>query len=500
MRVKKILFIISLCSFIACKKDDDDFFVNEDPASFTEIGTLDIGDVGAAEISAYDPATQRLFVVNNGTTNKIDVIDFKNPSAPVVIKSIPVTIYGGFVNSLDVSNGKLAAAIESANKQDAGKVVVFKTDDYSEVKIVNVGSLPDMVTYSPDGKYILTANEGEPSADYLNDPLGTVSVISVNDNYAVTNIDFSSFAGSQSTLAAAGLRVFGPGASFAKDMEPEYVAVSSDSKTAYVTLQENNAIAKINIASKTVSAIYPLGFKDYNLSENKIDPSDKDAGPVLGNWKVQGMYQPDAISFIMVGGQPYLFTANEGDVREYSAFTENKRVKDVKLDGTAFPNGSDLKKDEQLGRLNITTTMGDSDNDGDFDVLYSFGSRSFSVWNGNNGALVYDSKNELEVKSIAANVYDDTRSDDKGVEPEGLTTGIVGSYQLAFIGMERVDAVAVYDIANPSNPVFLQLLKCGDAPEGVLFISAKDSPTKKSLLVVSSENDGVIKVYTPKTF
>jgi len=147
----------------------------------------------------------------------------------------------------------------------------------------------------------------------------------------------------------------------------------------------------------------------------------------------------------------------------------------------------------------ITTTLGDANGDGVFDALYSLGARSFSVWNGNNGSQIFDSKNELDAKCAANSTYDDGGSDDKSVEPEGITIGTVGSKKVAFVGMERADAVAVYDVTNPVKPVFLQLLKCGDAPEGVLFISAKNSPTKKSLLVVSSENDGVIKVYTPKT-
>jgi hypothetical protein len=151
-----------------------------------------------------------------------------------------------------------------------------------------------------------------------------------------------------------------------------------------------------------------------------------------------------------------------------------------------------------LGRLNVTTTLGDTDKDGDYDELYSFGARSFSVWNGNSGELVFDSKNELEKKASAATWYDDNRSDDKGVEAEGIALGEVGKKKLAFIGLERADAVAIYDVTTPTAPVFLQILKTGDAPEGVLFISAKDSPIQQSLLVISSEDDGVIKVYKPK--
>ena len=499
MRTLLLFVIIHALILSSCKKNDAIVQISEDAASFSETGSIDIGDLGAAEISTYDPQTKRLFVVNNSTVNKIDMINFADPSKPALITSIQLSSYGGFVNSLDVHDGKLAAAIEATDKQAAGKVVIFKTSDYSEVKVITVGALPDMITYSPDGKYILTANEGEPSADYLNDPLGTVSIISVDNNYSVVNVDFSSFASSQATLTAGGLRVFGIGNNFAKDMEPEYVTISPDSKTAWVTLQENNAIAKLDIATKTVTNIFPLGFKNYNLDDNKMDLSDLDGGISFSNkWNVKGMYQPDAIAVYPGGSTPLLFTANEGDAREYTALTEAKRVKSITLDPTVFPNAAALKADAQLGRLNITTTKGDTDGDGDFDELFSFGARSFSIWNGNTGNMEYDSKNELDIKVNGEGLYDDTRSDDKGCEPEGLTIGKVGGRTLLFVGMERVDAVAIYDISNPYQPVFMKILKCGDAPEGVLFISQDESPTGRSLLVVSSENDGVVKVYTTK--
>lgn len=507
-----LLFSLLLTSLYSCKKDtpketEPEFFVNEDAATFSEIGSLDIGDLGAAEISAFDPATNKLFVVKNeneglaNQLNQIEVIDFSNPTAMKSIGSIAMKPFGGAVNSVAVHGGKLAAAIQADNKQANGKVAVFKTSDHSKIAEITVGALPDMITFSPDGKYIMTANEGEPSTDYTNDPAGTVSIISVENNYAVTTIDFSSMTSQQTALMQKGFRIFGPGLNFVKDIEPEYITISADSKTAWVTLQENNGIAKIDIATKTISNIFPLGFKDYNLAGNEIDPSDDDKKYLAAKWPVKGIYMPDAIAVLESNGIPYLFTANEGDAREYDAFVEVKRVKDktITLDPAVFPNATDLKKDGQLGRLNITTTLGDANGDGLLDVLYSLGSRSFSVWNGNTGAQIYDSKNELDLKTVEAGVYDDGRSDDKSVEPEGITIGTVGNKKVAFVGMERADAVAVYDVTNPTTPSFLQIFKCGDAPEGVLFIPAKDSPTKKSLLVVSSENDGVLKVYTPKS-
>lgn len=490
-------FLILFTSLLSCRKTNSASAPAEDAFSLAETGSIDLGDAGASEISAYDPSTKKLFVVNNSAVNKIDVVDLSNTSKPTLLTSIGLSAYGGFVNSLSIHSGKLAAAIENTNKQDAGKVVVFNTTDYAEIKAITVGALPDMVTYSPDGKYILTANEGEPSDNYANDPTGSVSIISTTD-YSVISLDFSGFASQVGTLSAAGLRIFGVGNNFAKDIEPEYVTISSDSKTAWVTLQENNGIAKIDLDTKVITNIFPLGFKNYMLDNYRMDISDRDNAIAFNkNWNVKGMFQPDAIA-VVNAGIPLLFTANEGDAREYTALTEVKRVKDVNLDPLSFPNSSVLKQDANMGRLNITTTRGDTDGDGDFDELYSFGARSFSIWNGNTGELVYDSKNDLDARIAADGLYDDGRSDDKGTEPEGLTIGQIGDRNYLFIGLERADAIAMYDITNPYYPLFIKTFRTGDGPEGVLFIPAKDSPNGKSLLVVSNENDGLIKIYSTK--
>lgn len=474
----------------------------QESTTFSEIASLPIGGgEGAAEISAYDPATKKLFVVNNSEgNNRIEVVDLANPAAPMVIGNINITSYGGFVNSVAVSNGTLAAAIEAADKVNPGKVVVFNTTTYAAVAVVTVGSLPDMVTFSPNGKFILTANEGEPNDAYTIDPLGTVSIISVEENYAVTTLDFSGFASQAAALKAKGLRLFGKNASFEQDLEPEYIAVADNGKTAWVTLQENNGIAKIDLKSKTLTAIFPLGFKDYSNPINSIDPSDQDGGVNFGAWPVKGMYLPDAIAVNSHNGVPFIYSANEGDAREYAGLTpvEQRRVNhaSIVLDPVAFPNAAALKTNAQLGRLNITTTLGDTDGDGDYDELYSYGARSFSIWNGLTGELVFDSKNQIDTKAAELGIYPDGRSDDKGCEPEGITIGRVGNNNLLFVGLERANAVMVYDITNPIKPKYLQWLTTGVAPEGVLFVSADKSPNGKSLFIVSSENDGFIKVFT----
>lgn len=500
------MILLASCAKEGLKKDASDksslIAAKQQSTTFSEISSLPIGGgLGAAEISAYDPDTKKLFVVNNSAgNNRIEVVDITNPASPVVIGNINIAVYGGLVNSVSVSSGKLAAAIEAIPKTNNGKVVVFNTTTHDVISVVTVGALPDMITFTPDGNFILTANEGEPNEAYTIDPLGTVSIIDVNENYAVTTIDFSKFALSAAELKTKGFRLFGKNASFEQDVEPEYIAVAANSQTAWVTLQENNGIAKIDLSTKTITDIFPLGFKDYNNPSNTIDPSDQDGGINFGAWPVKGMYLPDAIAVNSHNGVPFIYSANEGDAREWAGLTpvEIRRVNhsSVILDPVAFPNAAALKTNAQLGRLNITTTLGDTDGDGDYDELYSYGARSFSIWNGLTGQLIFDSKNQIDTKAAELGKYPDGRSDDKGCEPEGITIGRVGNNNLLFIGLERANAVMIYDVTNPTKPVFSQWLNTGVGPEGVLFISADKSPNGKSLFIASSETDGFIKVFS----
>jgi hypothetical protein len=492
------LFIITSCNNDENSNNaEPEVVVNEDASSFKEIGSITIGGEGAAEISAYCEKTKKLFTVNNSGVNQIDVIDITDPAKPAKIGKIDLAAYEGAANSVAVFDGKLAVALEStANKQANGKVVIFNTSDYSLIKQVTVGALPDMITFSPDGKLIMTANEGEPNTDYSQDPNGTISIIETS-SYTVTTLDFSSFSSQAAALAKDGFRISKVAKSFAQDIEPEYITISDDSKTAWVTLQENNGVAKVDLTSKTITAIYPLGSKDYNTADNAIDVSDKDDKIAFNPWKIKGLYMPDAITHFTVNNTPYFVTANEGDAREYTANTDIKRMKDMKLDATVFPDAATLKLEPNLGRLNLIADMGDTDGDGDLDEMFSFGARSFSIWNGNTGKIVYDSKNDVDKKTNELGTYDDKRSDDKGSEPEAVIAVKMGTQNILFVGLERSDAFMVYDATNPVSPQYLQTVKTGDAPEGLLFIPASKSPNKRSLLVVSSEGDGSVKLYQP---
>jgi DNA-binding beta-propeller fold protein YncE len=473
---------------------------------------------GASEIVAYDPTTQRLFTVN-GATSRIDVLDLANPSAPALLFSIDLAPYGRQANSVDIYNGIVAAAVEANIKTDNGKVVFFDPDG-NFLNAVEVGALPDMLTFTPNGEKVLVANEGEPNNDYTIDPPGSVSIIDLRDgvnNATVTTAGFAAFNGA--TLDAS-IRIFGPGASVAQDLEPEYIAVSHNSKTAWVTLQENNALGILDLKTGQFTRLVGLGFKDHNAGGNGLDPSDRDNANNIQNWPVLGMYQPDAIAAFKNKNETFLITANEGDAREYPGtpgFVEEVRVGSLMLDPLVLPNAATLKLNVNLGRLNVSKASGNFDTDGDYDALYAFGARSFSILTA-DGERIFDSGDAIEQITAAAypsffnaghttNARDD-RSDNKGPEPEGVTVGKAFGRNYAFIGLERIGGVLVYDLSDPSAPRFVQYINnrnfsaapntaaAGDlGPEGLHFISDEDSPTGTPLLIVANEISGTTTVY-----
>lgn len=505
--------------------------------SLTAIGTYETGqyDESAAEIVAHDPSTQRLFVVN-AQKGAIDVLDISTPGSPQFLETL-VSQTGGGVNSVAVSNGVLAIAVQDPASPTFPGTIEFHSTDGTFLSSVVVGALPDMVTFTPDGTRLVVANEGEPDnycADGAGDPEGSVSIIDVSNGAAdVTQADvetagFAAFNGDIDALRSAGVRIFGPNASVAQDLEPEYVAINADSTTAWVSLQENNAFAVIDLASATVTDILPLGFKDHSLPGNGLDASNLDDGINIRNWPVYGMYMPDAIDAYEFAGQTYLVSANEGDARDYDCFSEEARIKDLTLDSTVFLNASDLQADTQLGRLNSTTSFDaiGFEMDGDQFVpvttpsseLYTYGARSFSIWAA-DGTLVFDSGDQLEQITASMLPADfnstndendsfDGRSDDKGPEPEGVVIAELYSKTYAFIGLERVGGVMVYDITTPKNPKFVQYVnnrdftgdavagKAGDlGPEGLTVITPDDSPNGKALLVVGNEVSGTVTIY-----
>lgn len=460
---------------------------------------------GAAEISAFDAGSKRLFVVNSVQAS-VDILDLANPSAPVKISSIDVAPYGAVANSVDTWNGVVAVGVEADPKTDPGKVVFFDTNG-TFLKQVGVGSLPDMVVFSPNGKMVLVANEGEPSDDYTVDPEGSVTLVDLSNGLAAATTFTFSFTdfnagGTRAGELPPGVRIFGPNATVAQDIEPEYIAIAADSSRAWVTLQENNAIALLDLAGRRIEGISALGFKNHTLATNKLDPSDRDGGANLANWPVFGTYLPDAIAVYTVGGQNLLLTANEGDARAYGGFSEEKRVGDLNLDAAAFPNAAALQQDPALKRLRTSSELGDTDGDGDYDRIHAFGARSFSIWRGDTGSLVFDSGDSIEKAVIAGGTFLDSRSDDKGPEPEGITVADIEGHYYAFVGLERTGGVLVYDVSNPTSPTFVTYEPAATddvSPEGLEYISAASSPNGKPLLVVAHEVSGTVAVLEVET-
>ena len=486
--------------------------------------------INSAEIVVHDPTTQRLYVANS-IGGKLDILNFATPGMLTSVASINISSYGN-INSVAVRNGLVACAIENTAPQQNGSIVFFDQNG-TFIKQVTTGAMPDMITFSPDGRYVITANEGEPNTAYTTDPLGTVTVVDMTGGIAAvtqaraTTLDFSAYNSQAAALRTAGIRIYGGPAgtpsSVAQDFEPEYVAVSSDSQTAYIGLQENNAIATLNLATLQFTSLRSIGYQDYSQPGFSFDASDQAADVLLANWPVRGMRQPDAIaSFELpatLGGGRYLITANEGDAREYTGMNEINRLGDAAyvLDPTTFPQAAVLKRASALGRLNVTNRLGDTDGDGDFDEIYAFGGRSFSILNATTGALVHDSGDLLErltstdatfgsifnASNTIGNPVQKNRSDDKGPEPEGTTTGTIRDTTYAFVSLERQGGVLILNVNDPANPRLVQYLNnrslttgSGDqGPEGLVFVAAANSPTGSPLLLLANEISSTVAVY-----
>ena len=495
---------------------------NEVTMSFVSSFTNGVAATNSAEIVAHDPVSQRLFVANS-IGKKLDIIDFSNPSAMSIISSIDISIYGN-INSVAVKNGIVACAIENTVPEQDGFVVFFNTNGVFQNQ-VTVGALPDMITFNNAGTRVLTANEGQPNVGYTIDPEGSVSIVDISGGIAtltqtnVTTALFTAFNSQAAALKASGVRIYGPGSTVAQDMEPEYITVSEDDLTAYVVLQENNAFAYVNLTNNTITDIKPLGFKDHSVFGKGLDATNTGTNVNIANWPIKGMYLPDGMTHFNVAGVEYLITANEGDARaDYGAANNEETTigaATYSLDPVAFPYASAMKSNANLGRLKCTNRLGDTDNDGDFDEIYTFGARSFSIWNATTGTLVYDSGDDLEqitandptygaiFNCSNTNITKKDRSDDKGPEPEGVAVATIAGVPYAFVSMERVGGLMVFNVSNPAAPQFVQYVNnrgltglTGDrGPEGIIYVKQQDSPNGKSLIVLGNEVSSSVSVY-----
>jgi len=520
-------------------------------------------DGSAAEIVDFDPSTGQAFVVN-AQAGGVDIYSLAAPANPTFVEELNVAadvaaaIDGiaaadlGAVNSVAIhsASNTMVAVIAAEPETNNGYAAFYQASDGSFLAAVEVGALPDSVAISPDGNTVVVANEGQPSDDYTVDPDGSISVIDISggaSTVTAANVTAVTFDG----LAAAdipGVRISGPGGDIAAALEPEYVAISDNSATAYVSLQENNAIAEVDLATGTLTDVWALGFKDHRSPGNELDVSNRDDVINIRNWPVYGVYMPDSVATYTVNGVPYVVTANEGDSRDYAAHIDELRIKDIggtnsidlpladvlsfgaDYDQDGDVDSTDFLEDEALGRLKIITDLGVTGANCDatgtepqnctYEALYAFGARSFSIFNAESQTLVFDSGNDFERitaernpagfnASNDSNAGDD-RSDDKGPEPEGVELAVIEGRTYAFINLERVGGVMVYDITEPERAEFVQYVNDRDftladadldagvtdlGPEITHFVSAEDSPSGNALLLVSNEVSGTLAVY-----
>ena len=538
---------------------------NDEPFSDKSLSLLGryasgLYDEGGAEIASYDPGTERVFVIN-ADAGQADVLDVSDPTNPEKVGGIdPSADLSGFtvgsVNSVDTQHGTVALAVEADDLGDDGRVAFYNANDSSFLGSAPLGPLPDLVKFVPDGNTVLVANEGEPSDDYGTDPEGSVSVVDVSGGFgsaSSTNAGFSGF--NATSLRSKGVRIFGPGASAAEDLEPESVVASPDSQTAYVSLQENNAIAIMDISdtsNPTVDEVVPLGYKDFSVPGNELDAVD-DGTIDIRTEPLFGMYQPDVLETAEIDGETYLVTASEGDAREYDALFETGILTDtgggdfkLVIDDEDISGGSDtadVDVDEsafsdgvlsRLEGLEVTARppsfgSGDVSNPGPVSELYLFGGRSYMILD-SGGNIVFESGSQLErIVRDSDDVPDDQFNTDNnengideesaasGPEPEGVAVGQVGDQTCAFIGLEEVGGIAAFDISSPGAPGFVDYINtrnfdvapedeiedgnlsasaAGDlGPEGIEFVSAADSPIDDAMLVVGHEVSGTTAIY-----
>ncbi len=498
------------------------------PVELVQRGRYLGGAEAASEIVAYDAGTRRLFITN-GAQNRIDVVSVANVDAPALLFSIPIASFGGTVNGVAVRNGLVAAAIEGVPRTSPGRVVLFSAGGTLLRNFV-AGVQPDHVSFSPDGRFLLSANEGE--FDGVTDPPGSVTLIDLANGVAkatANTIGFTGFDGDAAALRAAGVRIF-PGRLPGVDLEPEYIAVSPDGQQAWVTLQEANSFAIVDLALGAFTAIRPIPLIDHSLPGNRLDASDRDgpgstAAINIANWPIFGMHMPDTVASFGIGGATFYASAGEGDARAAGPSDEVRAGAGAYvLDPVVFPNAAALKTNAMLGRLNVSSIDGNLDGDAEFERIHVFGSRSFSIFD-STGARVFDSGETLEQITAAAfplnfnstndaNGSFDSRSDNKGPEPEALAVGTTPRGRtLAFVGLERIGGIAAFDVSDPVNSRLVDYVNnrnfsttidlvnapaaAGDlGPEGIVFIPALDSPNGEALIAVASEISGTTTLYS----
>ena len=518
---------------------------DEATMKITEISSITSGDgEGSAEIATYHAGSKRIFATN-GVKNTIDIFDISDVANPKKVGTVALSPYGNDVTSVAAGKDVVVAVVNVSDKFSAtgvptttnGKIVVFDTAGKVLSSPDVLGVLPDSVSFAPNGTTALVVIEAQPvcakddpataakeDADYTkaSDPVGGVTVVDLSDPAAPV-LKFAGFDQfTVSEMRAKGIAVSSVVKNVSKDFEPEF-ASAIDNNYAYVTIQEANAIGKLNIQTATFESI--TRAYESNVSKVARDTSDRDSGAGPRTYaNVVGASQPDAIAGFKMGSGNYFITANEGDAREYTCLNDDLRASALKVDPRRFADWKTLSGSAALGRAKVNPNNGDRDGDGDIDTIHLRGSNSMTMYR--NGLAIWDSADLLDQIQTAAfgvaningshslssdkatmNYVGQDRSDDKGSEPEGVAVGMVGDRRIAVLGLERMSALAVFDITQPRVPVFIEWLQMLPAkatpakdvkywsPEGIVFVPADKSPSGKALIITSYELSGSLSIH-----
>ncbi len=289
---------------------------------------------GGAEKVDWDPKAKIAYVITGEYTDdkggQVVAIDY---SKGYDKGRVTAEYYlAGDVTDVRVSSKGLIAASIFDKETREGTVQFFKYNSKKGLVrkgSVEVGYQPDQLTFSKDGKTLVTADEGEPLMFYGSDeidqnPKGSVSIVNINNkNLSKSKVKTLYFDRPDSYYLDRGVRLYNPeGVAGSdnialRDIEPEYVGIV-DNKTALVALQENNALAEVDFKKGKIKGVFGLGYKDW--SGIPIDTSDKDNGydPTVKTNLVSAR-MPDGIDTFKTKykGKNKLFfiSPNEGDGR-----------------------------------------------------------------------------------------------------------------------------------------------------------------------------------------
>ncbi|MBO8435358.1 MAG: choice-of-anchor I family protein [Spirochaetes bacterium] len=490
-------------------------------------------DGGVMEIVDYNPSNGFAYAVN-GQKGVLTAISYSG-SAELSGRDIDVKAmvesddfaYGDMTSVAVSPDGSLlAVALQDEAYDKNGRIALFACNADGSIALKELfmaGIQPDMVTFSPDGKYILSADEGEPREGYESvDPAGSVTVVDIANSSEKT-IGFESF---DSTPLYDESIIMQKGTLPSRDFEPEYIAVSGNN--AYITLQEANAIAVLDLETMSFSGIYSAGFEDYAKVPVDIDKKDDAYAPKVYE-NLKGIRMPDGIAAFTVDGKTYLVTANEGDAREWGDYL-NEDERDFG-DGDTSPTGRITAENSSL-EGKVVFLASDDYNGLNEDTDYLYGGRSLTIYEVTETGLseVFTSADDAEritfsylpdyYNSSNDNAVLDDRSGKKGPEAEAVTTGVVDGRTYAFLALERTGGIMVYDVTEPSDSRYINYINTRDfetiipgtevyedgeldkwvtggdvAPEGLEFVPASDSPTGNALLIVAFEVSGTVAVY-----